>query len=153
MNCRICHRHLSAPKSLAIGMGPVCSRKNKIQLDLFKKEIHHKVSGVFKGDIVLQRDKNGSPIVNIEQSEMCHSPDGFEWGYAGSGPAELALNILLRFTSRKDAYYFHQEFKQDFIVDMSDEGGIIEGNKIKEWLGYKIRLQELKEDSNVRTIS
>jgi hypothetical protein len=23
-----------------------------------------------------------------------HSPDGFEWGYAGSGPAQLALAIL-----------------------------------------------------------
>lgn len=25
-----------------------------------------------------------------------HSPDGFEWGYAGSGPAELARAILCR---------------------------------------------------------
>ena len=24
-----------------------------------------------------------------------HSPDGFEWGYAGSGPADLAFSILL----------------------------------------------------------
>lgn len=27
-----------------------------------------------------------------------HSPDGFSWGYAGSGPAQLALAILLRAT-------------------------------------------------------
>src|SRR5207302_1533158 len=24
-----------------------------------------------------------------------HSPDGFEWGYGGSGPADLALAILI----------------------------------------------------------
>jgi hypothetical protein len=24
----------------------------------------------------------------------CHSPTGFEWGYGGSGPAQLALAIL-----------------------------------------------------------
>lgn len=25
---------------------------------------------------------------------MIHSPDGFEWGYEGSGPADLAVSIL-----------------------------------------------------------
>ena len=28
-----------------------------------------------------------------------HSPDGFAWGYGGSGPAQLALAILLRATN------------------------------------------------------
>jgi hypothetical protein len=28
---------------------------------------------------------------------MIHSPDGFEWGYNGSGPADLALSILADF--------------------------------------------------------
>ena len=30
-----------------------------------------------------------------------HSPNGFGWGYGGSGPAQLALAILLRATDRK----------------------------------------------------
>ena len=29
-----------------------------------------------------------------------HSPDGFGWGDGGSGPAQLALAILLRATTR-----------------------------------------------------
>lgn len=30
----------------------------------------------------------------LRQRIVYHSPTGFEWGYAGSGPADLALNIL-----------------------------------------------------------
>ena len=31
-----------------------------------------------------------------------HSPDGFSWGDDGSGPAQLALAVLLRATDRKN---------------------------------------------------
>ena len=29
------------------------------------------------------------------QKAWNHSPDGFNWGYGGSGPAQLALAIML----------------------------------------------------------
>ncbi len=31
----------------------------------------------------------------LERRIVWHSPTGFEWGYAGSGPADLALNLLV----------------------------------------------------------
>ena len=31
---------------------------------------------------------------NVPWTVIRHSPDGFNWGYNGSGPADLALNIL-----------------------------------------------------------
>src|ERR1700737_2041329 len=34
---------------------------------------------------------------NIPRSVIQHSPDGFECGYSGSGPADFALNILNAF--------------------------------------------------------
>ena len=44
-----------------------------------------------------------------------HSPDGFEWGYSGSGPAQLALALLLDATGDKiAALKYHQEFKEKF---------------------------------------
>lgn len=47
----------------------------------------------------------------------CHSPDGFNWGYAGSGPAELALMILIDLgLTQQDAWLLHQEFKADKIA-------------------------------------
>ena len=39
---------------------------------------------------------NGSRLdPKPSQRAYNHSPDGFNWGYAGSGPAQLALAILL----------------------------------------------------------
>lgn len=41
-----------------------------------------------------------------------HSPDGFEWGYAGSGPAQLALALLLDCLGDEDeALNHYQAFK------------------------------------------
>lgn len=33
-------------------------------------------------------------ISNMPRLLVHHSPDGFEWGYEGSGPADLAFNIV-----------------------------------------------------------
>jgi len=48
-----------------------------------------------------------------------HSPDGFAWGYGGSGPAQLALAILLAAgLSDDDAVRLHQPFKWAFIAPL-----------------------------------
>ena len=52
-----------------------------------------------------------------------HSPDGFSWGYAGSGPAQLALGILLAAGIRPPtALEYYQEFKREFLVDVKSLG-------------------------------
>ena len=41
-----------------------------------------------------------------------HSPTGFEWGYPGSGPAQLALAILAdHLGNNEQALNFYQRFK------------------------------------------
>lgn len=40
-----------------------------------------------------------------------HSPSGFSWGYGGSGPAQLALALLVDVVSTDRAVRFHQDFK------------------------------------------
>lgn len=60
---------------------------------------------------------------------VVHSPDGFAWGYGGSGPADLALSILadyfgerqeagVRFSEKgiERAWRFHQAFKRHFVA-------------------------------------
>lgn len=42
-----------------------------------------------------------------------HSPDGFSWGYGGSGPSQLALAIILKITGKPDGY---QDFKWNYIT-------------------------------------
>jgi hypothetical protein len=70
-----------------------------------------------------------------------HSPTGLEWGYAGSGPAQLAL-ALLADALRNDAaaLVLHQSFKFKFITplprnepwEMSDDDVIRNAAMISE---------------------
>jgi hypothetical protein len=56
---------------------------------------------------------DGKPL-NPKPSQAIrnHSPDGFSWGYGGSGCAQLALAIMIELTGEPDGY---QEFKWDVI--------------------------------------
>jgi len=47
-----------------------------------------------------------------------HSPDGFSWGYGGSGPSQLALAILLKFVNVDVALKLYQDFKWKFLVNL-----------------------------------
>ena len=49
-------------------------------------------------------------------AHRAHSPTGFAWGYNGSGPAQLALAILLRVASPAEAMVHYQQFKADVIA-------------------------------------
>ena len=88
-------------------------------------------------DILLTRDQDGTPRTNIEHRLVYQSSDGFEWGYAGKGPAELALNILLCFTDIHVAHKLHQQFKREVIVPMPYGGGTIRASRIRTWLAKK----------------
>ncbi len=72
-----------------------------------------------------------------------HSPTGFEWGYGGSGPAQLALAILLDYTGDKERALAHyQDFKWEFVCTWSREPDgewVLTGDQIKEWLAYEER--------------
>ena len=65
-----------------------------------------------------------------------HSPDGFNWGYNGSGPAQLALAILLDYTDNKDfAIRHHQQFKADIIAHLNPyEGWALTDGQIDQWI-------------------
>ncbi len=44
-----------------------------------------------------------------------HSPTGPAWGYSGSGPAQLALVVLLAVADEVTAERFYQKFKRDVL--------------------------------------
>lgn len=63
-----------------------------------------------------------------------HSPDGFQWGYGGSGPAQLALALLLDVTGDPElSVRLHQAFKQDFVVGWKEKWEIT-SDEIKSWV-------------------
>ena len=50
-----------------------------------------------------------------------HSPAGFEWGYGGSGPAQLALALLMDATGdERLALRNYQDFKFRFVADWGE---------------------------------
>lgn len=86
-------------------------------------------------EIRIWRDPDGRAQANVPHASVYHSPDGFEFGYGGSGPADLALNILLRFTPFYSvAWQHHQDFKWQFIATMPEQGGTIPAATIRAWL-------------------
>lgn len=50
------------------------------------------------------------------QQVFNHSPDGFCSGYGGSGPAQLALAILLKALPEDKALQYYQRFKWDYVA-------------------------------------
>ena len=50
-----------------------------------------------------------------------HSPDGFAWGYHGSGPAELARCLLWDHLGEEPARSLYQDFKAEVVATWGDE--------------------------------
>jgi len=67
------------------------------------------------------------------QAVYNHSPDGFSFGYCGSGPAQAALSILMEFTDKITALQLYQKFKQDHVAAWKEPDMVIELD-IKEWI-------------------
>lgn len=67
-----------------------------------------------------------------------HSPDGFQWGYGGSGPAQLALALLLDATGDSElAVRLHQLFKWVFVAKWGDQWEITT-EEIKDWIQKRV---------------
>lgn len=63
-----------------------------------------------------------------------HSPDGFMWGYYGSGPAQLALAICLKLFPAHRALHLYQAVKAQFVSQWQYTGDFeAEIEPIREW--------------------
>jgi hypothetical protein len=69
-----------------------------------------------------------------------HSPTGFEWGYGGSGPAQLALAILAHHLGDDElAFNFHHRFKWMVIAELPKRSWLLTSQEIDLVL---LKLQE-----------
>jgi len=75
---------------------------------------------------------NGRPL-NPRLDLWNHSPTGFEWGYGGSGPAQLALAILADHLGDDDvAVSLHQDFKRAIVAKLPYRGWTLTSRQIQE---------------------
>ena len=98
-----------------------------------KKQIGHCPVAIYE---------DGKFLSHLKHRFIEHSPDGFQWGYEGSGPADLALNMLVDHLMRKGATAkqardmvgdLYLEFKRSFIALMPAKL-IIRSEEINDWL-------------------
>ena len=91
------------------------------------------------GNLVVTKD--GKPLSpKPSQKLFNHSPNGFQWGYGGSGPAQLALALLLDVTDDPElSVRLHQNFKRALVAGWGDQWEI-NTEEIQNWIRMPGRL-------------
>jgi hypothetical protein len=70
-----------------------------------------------------------------DRGDHCHSPAGFNWGYGGSGPSELARQILWDYLGASPHPALYQDFKRDVVARFPQEQGWkLPARQILDWL-------------------
>lgn len=97
---------------------------------------------VYSGKRLGPREKLPEAEVTVDgkplKHRVHHSPTGFEWGYGGSGPADLALSILWDWMGREPEQWMYMKFKECFVARWKDEWKITE-REIDGWIGRLAR--------------
>jgi hypothetical protein len=77
---------------------------------------------------------NGQPL-DPRLDLRNHSPSGFEWGYGGSGPAQLALALLADYLADDwDAVTLHQDFKRVVVAQLPYRCWELTSSQMDTWL-------------------
>jgi len=93
---------------------------------------------IYKGRRLFPEKGTVSNVVVTVNSEplkhrVYHSPDGFNWGYGGSGPSDLARSILWDFLGTEPAPILYQDFKFHFASGWKDVWEIT-SEEIQDWI-------------------
>ena len=84
-------------------------------------------------DVVLWRTLEGEAHVSVPHA-IRHSPTGIEWGYGGSGPADLALSVLLALTDEQAANALYHRFKHEVVASVPEAGGVLRAADVRRWV-------------------
>ena len=83
-----------------------------------------------------------SPSASLQLRD--HSPDGFQWGYSGSGPSQLSLALLLDVTGNPELAQAHYHDFKFYMVASWGEEWQITSQEILEFISSE-RRRELQE--------
>ncbi|OZC01253.1 hypothetical protein BSZ36_18265 [Rubricoccus marinus] len=84
-------------------------------------------------DVVLWRTAEGVARASVPHAAR-HSPTGIEWGYGGSGPADLALSVLLALVGERAANALYQRFKHEVVARVPETGGVLRAADVRAWV-------------------
>jgi len=95
--------------------------------------------GIREKDGTLSVTVNGQPL-SPRLDLWNHSPTGFECGYSGSGPAQLALALLAdHLNNDEQAVRLHQLFKHEVVAGLSEEGWTLSDEQVEQALESILR--------------
>jgi hypothetical protein len=75
---------------------------------------------------------DGEPL-DARYDLLSASPSGFEWGYGGSGPAQLAIALLAHTYDEEFATDHYHRFKQEVVSKLPEEGWTLSKSEIKRF--------------------
>lgn len=85
-------------------------------------------------NMVLLWDKGAGSELDPRHDLWNHSPSGFEWGYGGSGPAQLALALLADALGDDGlAVRLHQAFKREIVRAIKGPFWAMSEDFIRDW--------------------
>jgi hypothetical protein len=97
---------------------------------VFQGHAHTDANGCRTTEVMV----NGQPLEpELSLKLRNHSPTGFEWGYGGSGPAQLALAILLWVLIAPEALQLYQLFKFQVIGGLNRDHWIMADHDVRTW--------------------
>ena len=102
---------------------------------------HRSISGC---RVVVVKPDHTSYMLDPAYHLAVHSPTGFEWGYSGSGPAQLAIAILFdhlkdspartKYWAEQRAMQFYQDFKFRVIACLPHDYWQIKSLDVEDFL-------------------
>jgi len=75
------------------------------------------------------------------QAVVNHSPTGFAWGYGGSGPAQLALALLLEITTKDMALLWYQDVKWNIIAPLPQADFTLNSQQIVDFITSSVKAE------------
>lgn len=89
---------------------------------------------------------DGRPL-DMRNDIRNHSPDGGEWGYHGSGPAQLSLAILADVTGDDElAQRLYQRFKRERIATIEGGRFLMTEVEVRCWIAHVLSEQSDHEE-------
>lgn len=89
--------------------------------------------------VLVRIEGGGEYALPPRQDIRNHSPAGFEWGYGGSGPAQLALALVADCAGKEFAVpKIYQRVKR-FIAKLPRDGWTLTVNEVDQMIGDAIK--------------
>lgn len=86
-------------------------------------------------EVVVRTGDGEEEQLDPKFDEVRHSPDGFQWGYRGSGPSQLSFALLADTHGVNIAHDMYKQFMKDVIASFTQgDDFVLSEGEIHEWV-------------------